>query len=75
MNDELKGKIAIVTGASQGIGRAISLVLSNKGINLIIASRNHEKLLSVQEEIINDGGKAVAVKADVGLIEDCRHLA
>ncbi len=71
----LKGKTAIVTGASQGIGRAVSLALSNKGANVVLASRNEEKLLTLQHEITKGGGNALGVKSDVRLVEDCKRLA
>jgi len=61
----LKGKTAIVTGASQGIGHAVTLALSNKGANVVIASRNEGKPLTLRDEITRGEGKALIVKIDV----------
>lgn len=72
--NELQGKAAIITGASQGIGRAISLVLSDKGASVVLAARSEGKLLTLRDEIIEKGGKALVVKTDVGMIEDCKCL-
>jgi 3-oxoacyl-[acyl-carrier protein] reductase len=57
--------VAFVTGASQGIGRACALLLAEAGAQVVLASRNTEKLAKVAEEIIQSGGKALAVKMDV----------
>jgi NADP-dependent 3-hydroxy acid dehydrogenase YdfG len=75
MKDTLEGKTAVITGASQGIGRAISLALSNNAVNVVIASRNQGKLLTLRDEITKGGGNALVVKTDVGSISDCKHLA
>jgi 3-oxoacyl-[acyl-carrier protein] reductase len=61
----LKDKVALVTGASQGIGRAISLSLVNVGAKVAVAARNVEKLASLVAEIEAAGGEALAVPMDV----------
>jgi 3-oxoacyl-[acyl-carrier protein] reductase len=61
----LKDKVAIVTGASQGIGRAISLSLAQAGAKVGAAARNVEKLASLVAEIESAGGEALAVPMDV----------
>jgi 3-oxoacyl-[acyl-carrier protein] reductase len=61
----LKDKVAIVTGASQGIGRAISLALVSSGAKVAAAARNAEKLASLVAEIEAAGGEALAVPMDV----------
>ena len=61
----LKDKVALVTGASQGIGRATSLFLAQAGAKIAAAARNAEKLSSLVVEIESAGGEAFAVPMDV----------
>jgi 3-oxoacyl-[acyl-carrier protein] reductase len=61
----LKDKVALVTGASQGIGRATSLYLAAAGAKVAVAARNAEKLASLVAEIEAAGGAALAVPLDV----------
>src|SRR3984893_13817276 len=61
----LKDKVALVTGASQGIGRATSLFLAQAGAKIAAAARNAEKLSSLVVEISAAGGEALAVPMDV----------
>ena len=61
----LKDKVALVTGASQGIGRATALALAEAGAKVAVAARNTEKLASLASEIAGAGGGALAVPMDV----------
>jgi 3-oxoacyl-[acyl-carrier protein] reductase len=61
----LKDKIALVTGASQGIGRATSLALVESGAKVAVAARSVDKLASLVSEIESAGGEALAVPMDV----------
>jgi 3-oxoacyl-[acyl-carrier protein] reductase len=61
----LKDRVALVTGASQGIGRAVALALSCAGARVVIAARSAEKLQKLAEEI-GAQGEAFAVQMDVG---------
>jgi 3-oxoacyl-[acyl-carrier protein] reductase len=61
----LKDKVAVVTGASQGIGRDIALAVSQAGAKVAAAARNEEKLAALVREIAAAGGTALAVKMDV----------
>jgi 3-oxoacyl-[acyl-carrier protein] reductase len=61
----LTGKVALVTGASQGIGRICALRLAKDGAALAVAARNQEKLNELVSEIAAAGGKAVAFALDV----------
>ena len=61
----LKGRIALVTGASQGIGRACALELAKAGATVALAARNEAKLAEVAAEIEAGGGQAAAFALDV----------
>lgn len=61
----LKEKVALVTGASQGIGRAIALALAESGARVAIAARNTEKLASLANEIKQAGGESEPIAMDV----------
>jgi len=61
----LQGHVALVTGASQGIGRACAKVLAASGATVALAARSEDKLKSVVDEIAAAGGKATAFKLDV----------
>ena len=61
----LSGRVAFVTGASQGIGRACALKLATAGAAIAVAARNQEKLNELTNEITAAGGKAAAFALDV----------
>jgi NAD(P)-dependent dehydrogenase (short-subunit alcohol dehydrogenase family) len=67
---QLEGKTAIVTGAGQGIGRAIALVLAERGANVVINGRTKSKLDSVVAELEAAGAKTVSLVGDVAKRED-----
>ncbi|MGA9039220.1 MAG: 3-oxoacyl-[acyl-carrier-protein] reductase [Terriglobales bacterium] len=62
----LAGRVALVTGASQGIGRTCALKLAQAGATVAVAARNQEKLDELVREIAAGGGKATAFALDVG---------
>jgi NAD(P)-dependent dehydrogenase (short-subunit alcohol dehydrogenase family) len=70
----LEGKVAIITGASRGIGRAIALTFAGAGARVAICSRKANGLQAVAAEIRNAGGQALAVQAHVGQANDIRNL-
>ena len=63
---DLNGRVALVTGASQGIGRACALVLAQRGATVALAARSEDKLNAVAQEISGAGGKTGVFKIDVG---------
>lgn len=70
----LKGKVALVTGASQGIGKACSLVLAEEGCNLAVCARRKEALESAADEIRAKGVEVLCVAADVTKREDLKNF-
>src|ERR1700680_1611724 len=61
----LEGKIAIVTGASKGIGRAIAMRLAQDGVTVVLAARTEADLAKVASEINSSGGKATTAAGDL----------
>jgi 3-oxoacyl-[acyl-carrier protein] reductase len=72
---ELAGRIALVTGASQGIGRACALELARAGATVALAARNEAKLAEVAAEIEAAGGHAAAFALDVASEESIKNGA
>lgn len=71
----LEGKVALVTGASSGIGRAMAADLAAAGAAVVHVARRRAPLEDAVERIVAGGGKAAWVTADVAQIEDLPHLA
>ena len=71
----LAGRIALVTGASQGIGRGCALALAEAGATVALAARNMERLEAVAAEIAAAGGTAQAFALDVGNEESIKACA
>lgn len=71
----LKGKCAIVTGASRGIGKAIALKLASLGADVVINYRsNEEEAIQVQKEIEELGSRSLIIQGDISKIEDVENL-
>src|ERR1700746_524278 len=68
----LKEKVAVVTGASQGIGRETALALAQAGAKVVAAARNEEKLAALVWESASAGGEAFALKRDVADAEQVK---
>jgi 3-oxoacyl-[acyl-carrier protein] reductase len=71
----LEGRIALVSGASQGIGRACALELARAGATVALAARNEAKLAEVAAEIAAGGGQAAAFALDIASEESIKALA
>lgn len=71
---DLQNKIALITGASRGIGQNISYSLAEKGVHVIITSRTESQLLEVKKNINSKGGKATAIPADLSKETDILNL-
>src|SRR4249919_4098965 len=61
----LKDRVVIVTGAGQGIGRVFAKSFAKAGARAVIAELNEKRAAAVSEEILKDGGQALAVTTDV----------
>ena len=71
---KLTGKVALVTGAAQGIGRAIALLLARNGADIVVSDINLEKAEETAKEIRAIGPKATAVKVDVSNLSDVERM-
>jgi 3-oxoacyl-[acyl-carrier protein] reductase len=74
MDLSLTGKVAIVTGGSRGIGRAIALALASEGCRVAVCARGEDALQAVEAEVRERGVDALAVAADVTKADDIERL-
>ena len=70
---DLKDHVALVTGASQGIGRACAIALAEAGAAVALAARNEEKLREVAQEIAGHGGQAEVFRMDMASEDDIKN--
>ena len=71
----LKNKIAIVTGASQGIGKAMALAFGGEGARVVVTARTTEALEAVVDQIRAAGSDALTVTADLAVETDIQRIA
>lgn len=74
LNFDLTGRVAIVTGASSGIGAAIATALANAGACVAAVGRNQQRLRKIVDEINSNGGKAEAIEAELTHPEAVNHV-
>ncbi len=65
------GKVAIVTGAAQGLGACYARLLAQRGARIVLADVNIEKAEAVSAQILAEGGETLVVRTDVGKVEEC----
>jgi len=70
----LAGKVAIIAGASRGIGRATALILADEGCRLALVARGEEALLETAKEVEKKGAEALAVTCDLTVAADAERL-
>ena len=75
INRRLDGKVAIITGGAQGIGRACTIGMAAEGCRVVIADTNREKAGEVVKIIADKGGEAMAVMTDISHEEQTVHMA
>ncbi|MBZ5575550.1 MAG: 3-oxoacyl-ACP reductase FabG [Acidobacteriia bacterium] len=75
MNPNLRGKVAVVTGASRGLGKAMAVALASEGARVALVSRSAEDLARVAAEITDAGGEAAPFPADVSSEVQVRRIA
>ena len=71
---DLRGKVAIVTGSSRGIGRAIASRLAQHGANVVVSSRDQKAVDETARAIVHDGGEAIGIAAHIGYKEQLEAL-
>jgi 3-oxoacyl-[acyl-carrier protein] reductase len=74
MDLELKGKVAIVTGASKGIGKAVAVALAGEGCRVAICARDRESLGMAEKEIRNQGGDVLSASVDMTRPEEIKRF-
>ncbi|MBW2085472.1 MAG: SDR family oxidoreductase, partial [Deltaproteobacteria bacterium] len=70
----LQGKVAIITGAASGIGRAAAFLFAREGARLALADINEEALKEIVSQIVDEGGEAVMRKTDISQEEEVKAL-
>jgi short-subunit dehydrogenase len=72
--DSFAGKVVVLTGASEGIGRSLALLLASAKARLVLAARSAERLASLSQECIARGAQVLCVPTDVSRRADCMTL-
>ena len=71
---DLSGKVCVITGASSGIGKSLSIKFASKGASVALAARRNSKLTSITDEIKQSGGNAIGIKTDITKSIECKNL-
>ena len=73
-NSNFEGKVVVITGASSGLGESTTRLLSAQGASVVLGARRVDRLQSIVDELICNGGKALAVATDVTPLEQVKRL-
>jgi NADP-dependent 3-hydroxy acid dehydrogenase YdfG len=74
MNNNIEGKVVVITGASSGLGEATARLLSKQGASVVLGARRTDRLQSLTDELSQSGGKALTVTTDVTRREQVKNL-
>jgi NADP-dependent 3-hydroxy acid dehydrogenase YdfG len=75
MKENIKNKVVIITGASSGMGEAAAKHLAKLGATVVLGARRKDRIEKLAKQIADDGGKALAINADVTNREQMKNLA
>src|SRR5580704_6523205 len=71
---DMNGKVALITGASSGIGRATAELFASRGVKVVLAARREAELAAIVSDIESRGGEALSVSADVSVAKDAERM-
>ena len=74
MNNNIEGKVVVITGASSGNGEATARYLSSRGATVVLGARRADRLQSLADELTRKGGKALAIRTDVTEVNQVKRL-
>lgn len=74
MNNNIEGKVIVITGASSGLGEAAARHLSEQGAIVVLGARRFDRIQTLAEELKKNGGKALALATDVTKVEQVKAL-
>jgi len=74
MSNNIEGKIVVITGASSGLGEATARHLSVQGATVVLGARRLDRIKSLADELIRNGGKALAIQTDVTQVDQVKKL-
>ena len=70
----LEDKVALITGAGSGIGRESAILFAREGAAVVCVDLNEDSAHGTEAEIKSAGGRAIAIRADVAIGDDCREM-
>jgi NADP-dependent 3-hydroxy acid dehydrogenase YdfG len=73
-NNNIEGKVVVITGASSGLGESTARLLSAQGASVVLGARRGDRLRSLVDELTSKGGKALAVSTDVTCHDQVKRL-